>query len=113
MLFRTVEIAVKNERLRCIRERLAAARDHSEGRVLFVGSPDLSKAFARVPATRVRQSAEPTAARLALRQRELVDERPHLIGDCTDTLRVAEANLDERVEPHRHHQRHRLCKPVD
>ena len=45
-------------------------------------------------------------------ERELLDERVHLVGQRCHTIRIAKADLTERVEPHGDQQRHRLREPA-
>ena len=62
------------------------------------------------PLKRLRPAAEPAARRAALRQRELVDQRAHLLGQDGDTFGVAQAHLDQRLPPGGVEARHRMAQ---
>ena len=66
--------------------------------------------LARLSHSSVRPATKPLACGSALREREPVDKRLHLIGKCRDTLGVAQPHLQERVEPDGDHPRYRLSQ---
>ncbi len=78
LLFRAVEVAVQERapprHIPASRCRLRSSRAPCSLRT----RPGSVESFARFAATRVRPSAKPAAGRLALGERELLDERVHL-----------------------------------
>ena len=65
-------------------------------------------ALLRSALARLGPAAEPLACGVAVRERELVDQALHLVGQDDDTIGAAQAHFEQRLLPRRNEARHRL-----
>ena len=105
-----VPVAGEHECFRGIPQVLAPTRQHPEPNVFLVGLSNPPMALARLSHSSVRPATKPLPCGSALRDREPVDKRLHLVGKCCDTLGVAQPHLQEGVEPDGDHPRYRLSQ---
>ena len=100
-MLRGIPVAGKHQGLRGIPEDFASSGQHPEPNIVFVCLSNAAMAVARLSHPGVRPPAEPPARSSTKSDLGFVDECAHFVGQGGDTLRVAESNVEQRIEPER------------